>query len=487
MIALKQNKIKKEIFLDELPRWNEGTNKGKIDWKNSIGYKVRFIYDNIEGEIEILDYEKKHRKLIIKYNEDKYVIPISSIFNCMLSKMLKVQTSEFRYNIGDIVNNLKILECIKKKDKSNKCWKYYKYICNKDSYIGYISEYNLKNGYGCPVCGKKIAVLGINTIYDTDKWMIPYVGEEIAKKYNSQSNKSIYPICNICGNKKSNKMKISEIYRYKGFKCEICNDSISYCEKLLYIILKQLSINFITQYSKTNSKWCNKYRYDFYFEKDGQEYIIETHGKQHYEEKGRNSNWSPLKEIQENDKNKKELAIYNGIKEENYIVIDCRKSELEYIKNNILQSRLKDIFNLNDIGWEKCESYARNNTLIKETCEIKNKNNNLTTMQIAKIIKHTQQAVIKWLKIGTKLGWCNYNPKEEYNKGIKKINKIINLVEIFRDGKSLGVFKNCMDLERQSEKLFGTKLNAKQISAVCKNKQKTHKGFTFKYIEQSQI
>ena len=33
-------------------------NKGKecIDWKNSAGYKVHFIYDDIEGELEILNY-----------------------------------------------------------------------------------------------------------------------------------------------------------------------------------------------------------------------------------------------------------------------------------------------------------------------------------------------------------------------------------------------------------------------------------------------
>jgi len=50
----------KKIFLDILPKNNK-----RIDWKNSIGYKVRFIYDDIEGEVEIIDYNTEKRRLNI--------------------------------------------------------------------------------------------------------------------------------------------------------------------------------------------------------------------------------------------------------------------------------------------------------------------------------------------------------------------------------------------------------------------------------------
>ena len=42
----------KKVFLDELPRkYGFGANKDKliVDWNNSIGYKVKFIYDDING------------------------------------------------------------------------------------------------------------------------------------------------------------------------------------------------------------------------------------------------------------------------------------------------------------------------------------------------------------------------------------------------------------------------------------------------------
>lgn len=77
----------KKVFLDDLPRKNNGKGKN-IDWKNSVGYKVHFIYEDIDDYIEILDYIDC--KLNIKYN----------------NKELKINTSNFiKVNIGKILNN----------------------------------------------------------------------------------------------------------------------------------------------------------------------------------------------------------------------------------------------------------------------------------------------------------------------------------------------------------------------------------------------
>ena len=70
---------------------------------------------------------------------------------------------------------------------------------------------------------------------------------------------------------------------------------------------------------------------------------------------------------------------------------------------------------------------------------------------------------------------------------IGKLNKRIKLVEIFKDNVSLGIFKNCKDLERQSEELFGVKLNKGNISAVARGDKKQYKGFTFKYVNQFEL
>ena len=44
----------RKVFLDELPRGGKCVNKNSINWKESIGYKVKFVYDNIEGIINRL-------------------------------------------------------------------------------------------------------------------------------------------------------------------------------------------------------------------------------------------------------------------------------------------------------------------------------------------------------------------------------------------------------------------------------------------------
>ena len=48
---------------------------------------------------------------------------------------------------------------------------------------------------------------------------------------------------------------------------------------------------------------------------------------------------------------------------------------------------------------------------------------------------------------------------------------------------SLGIFYSIAELSRQSEELFGVKLNKENISAVARGVRKKYKGFTFKYRE----
>ena len=75
----------KKVFLDELPRKNNGKGRN-IDWKNSVGYKVHFIYEDIDGYIEILDYIDY--KLIIKYNNKELKIFTSSFIDAKIGKIL---------------------------------------------------------------------------------------------------------------------------------------------------------------------------------------------------------------------------------------------------------------------------------------------------------------------------------------------------------------------------------------------------------------
>ena len=158
---------------------------------------------------------------------------------------------------------------------------------------------------------------------------------------------------------------------------------------------------------------------------------------------------------------------------------------MEWIKDNddgVLNSKLNDIFDLNKIDWDKVEEFALSN-LVKIACSYKKNSPEMTTTQIGEIMNLSKITVKIYLKQGNKLGWCNYNAKEELKKSTS-INGKMNgkPVEIFKNGISLGIFPSCIELERQSENLFGVKLNNGNMSMVCKGKHKHHKGYTFKYI-----
>ena len=207
--------------------------------------------------------------------------------------------------------------------------------------------------------------------------------------------------------------------------------------------------------------------------------IIETHGIQHYEG---NSNWrASLEEQQCNDIVKKELAIKNNI--DKYIVVDCRNSDSEWIKDNILNSELNEIFDLSNINWNKAESFALSN-LVKEVCDYWNSKEEWETPStIAKNniwgIK-SDCTIRKYLKIGSSLKWCCYNAEEEHIKYYKKKSK---RVEVFQNDSSLGVFESLREIERVSVDSFGVRLYRSEIKNVCLGNRDIYKGFTFKYVE----
>ncbi|APF25263.1 hypothetical protein [Clostridium sporogenes] len=487
----------RKVFFNDLPRKEGiGALKGKqvIDWKNSTGYKIKFVYDDVKGELKIIEYNTENRKLYVKYlsNETIYDISVCNLHKCKICKILKKRTGEFKVKIlTKFKDNNRNITIINKKyeiDKKNIKRKYYKYKCNICGYDeGWIEESNLLKGIGCACCfpNPKVAVLGINTIWDTDRWMCNLgVSEEDAKKYTSRSGQKIYPKCPYCSRVRSKAISISYIYKNHSIGCS-CGDGISYPEKFMFNVLEQLNIDFEYQFAP---KWCKyiinnkskKGKYDFYFEVDEKKYIVEMDGNFHY--KNNEMNGQTSQESQYIDYKKDRLAYEHGIE---VIRIDSQESELNYIKNNILSSKLNDTLKLNELDWNKVEEFSLNN-LVKEACNLKRNNPEMFSTEISQIIKLNYVTVIRYLKKGTKLNWCKYSAEEEMrrtsiNNAIRNKKRYSKPVEIFKDNISLGTFYSCNELERQSEEKFGIKLLNQNISKACRN-GKTYKGCIFKYI-----
>ena len=425
----------------------------------------------------------------------------------------KSKEIKWRYNIGDrivdynedgsikrdmIITDRKIVVSY---DKNNNKYnyRYYKYYCNLCGYDGgrhyninnekyhnelWILESNLfnqKNGCACCCIPSRIVIEGINDIPTTAPFMIPYFqgGYNEAKLYTYGSNKHIYPICPDCGRIKEKLVMINTIYSHHSIGC-ICSDGISYPEKFMYSLLEQLKIEFITEYSP---EWIKSKRYDFYI--PSLKLIIEMDGELGHGKRVISKRGITKQESLNIDDYKDKLAREHEIE---VVRIDCDKSKLDYIKQNILSSRLNELFNLSIMDWLKCEEFALNN-LVKKTCEIKKDNPNLTTGDIGCILNLDAQTIRKYLIRGSNIwNWISYNSIEERKifeeKRIKKcIEKCSKQVEIFKSGISLGVFPSCAELSRQSEELFGVKLLNSGISKSCNGKAKTYKKeYTFRYI-----
>lgn len=397
-------------------------------------------------------------------------------------KESNIQSANFKIEIGEEFNdnkrNLTVTDREIRFTDNGQKWKWYKYTCNKCGWTeGWIVEHSLIDlKCGCSCCNGKKVVEGINDIPTTAPWMVKYFqgGYDEAKLYTRASNKKIYFICPDCKTIVKKPIRINLLFNYRGIRCRRCSDNISYPEKVFIGIFEQLKIKYVYQMSRLEFQWVGNYKYDFYIPSVNA--IIEVHGEQHYKNKFNGL----AMEAQSNDNNKYNLAMNNGINK--YITIDARESNIDFIKRNIETSELKKLFNLDVIDWSKIDELAISN-FVKSICDFRKMNPNMTATDISEIYNLNRNTITKYLKIGSDNGWCEYNAKEEYLKGVRKKGKNGKSVEIFKENRSLGVFKSCKELSNVSFKEFGVELNAKEISAVCLGRRKTHKGYTFKYIK----
>lgn len=287
-----------------------------------------------------------------------------------------------------------------------------------------------------------------NIIYLKNPNLIPLLlNIEDAYKYSIYSQKKVDWKCPVCNYIIKNK-SIKSINN-NGINCPRCSDNISYPEKFIYNMLMQLDIDFIYQLTKQMYDWCEDFRYDFYI--NSINCIVEAHGEQHYKYSG--GKWSSLEEIQYNDNMKKDIAISNGVK---YIILNCSMSDTEWIKNKILNSELGKLLDLSNVNWLECHEFA-SNSLIKVICDKWNENKNYLTKDICEIMNLSMSTIIKYLKQGAELGWCDYNPIDERSKNYSRQSKkvvCVNTGEIFQS-------------ITEAHKYYNTSISG--ISNCCKN------------------
>lgn len=424
------NEFKNKIKNMKLDLSNINKKSNHYDWVSSVGSVCHFSCDSFSGDFTILEYNKENRKIKIQYEDlPPYYIKPQDFANLNFKYYLDNFTScDYHYNINDIIKNKKStfiildrkIEYIYNKNNRKTVIESYYCCCNTCNYKFWIKYTDLQVRKGCPCCSKKCVVVpGINDICTTDSWMIPYFqeGEEEARLYVSGSNKKIYPICPDCGKVKDKPMQISTIKQRHGIGCN-CNDGISYPNKFSYAFIDQLPVcNHIKEYSPD---WAKPYLYDNYFEYNNNKYILEMDGGIGHG----NQTW----EHEQDTKGKEIDNIKDNLAKENNIFvirIDCKVSNVNYIKNNILDSQLNELFDLSNINWLKCDDYAQRN-IVKDVCLFYENNNYPKYKIISDKFKISSSTITKYLNEGIKHGWCK--SKEQI-----KLNKTIEICKYYTD------------------------------------------------------
>lgn len=251
--------------------------------------------------------------------------------------------------------------------------------------------------YWCPACSSSRCFTGYNDIATLRPDLLDYfVDIEDAKKHTMTCRNKLLLKCPKC--ETVQKYNVSLLNNYK-FNCKFCSDGISFPNKVCRALLKQLPVeDYIFEYTDT---WTNNKQYDVWFSYKNKNYLLEFDGGQHFKD----SSWCTKEEQQINDEIKNVLAKKNG-----YILIriDCMFSDFDYIKQNILDSQLSEIFNLNKINWDKCHEDSLR-SIVLEVADYYEKHHPHIT-EICKQFDLSASAVKKYLNQAAVIGKCSYDP-----------------------------------------------------------------------------
>lgn len=388
----------------------------------------------------------------------------------------------WKYNVGYIINDIEIIDrevrekyrIVSGKKRFERV-KWYKYKCFKCGWDeGWMAEEFVEK-HSCACCSKTILVPHINSLAAIKPELIQYFVDE-TEAYNvfpRTTNHKVLLKCTDCGNKK---YMLPDKLTSRGFFCSQCSDHISYPEKFFMSVLNQLKIEYIYQPTTNIFDWCGNYRYDFYIPLINT--IVELHGMQHYTGYYRGHN------VMSNDDKKRDLAYHNGFNKSNYIIIDCRYSNKDWIQNNINKSVFSQMLNLDKIDWDLCDKNGIH-TIIKKICEEWENNNCVSIYDLSKKYHLSRATIREYLIKGTKFGWCNYSIDKTYKRKSDCLSeKMGQKIEVYKDNNYLGTYKSATYLAQHSLEIVGVKLNVSSIRDVCNGICYHHKGFTFKEVKE---
>lgn len=310
-------KIHKEDFI-MIDLNNLNSEDNKVLWRGSIGKTIKFTLN--EETIEVTITSIKNKKVTLTYKDKKKEMPTISILRGNVLNTLKyflttdIIVEDVNLNIGDTYkdftikdiyynttgSSLLVYDNVQKREREIKS--------SNLKYMFSDERKDLEN-FNKPLKNTTIENYIVN-IEDLENTV--------------RSTKSILLQCPNCKHKRT--LSPQRFFDY-GFMCS-CTNNYSFGERMVVSYLQTKEINYIKEYTIPNTR----YRFDFYLPDTNQ--IIEVNGIHHYEESYYNNRISKgrHKGTVERDRLKKGWALTNGM---DYIVVEAKKSEYNYIKNSM--------------------------------------------------------------------------------------------------------------------------------------------------------
>ena len=323
-------------------------------------------------------------------------------------------------------------------------------------YLGKIFYINTDTLKKC-MLGNLVNDLELNSPYVYKMLLIPH-------DYTIYSDKKVKFQCSNCGTIRE--AVIKDVVK-NGLSCPNCSDSISYPEKYLRSLFNQLHIHYIYQYV------INKYRFDFYIPKYN--LLVECDGIQHYDI---HSKWYRVGR----DSAKDEFAYLHNYE---IIRIDCRYSNTEYIKNNIILSDLLKHICADEkmIDFEQCALDACKSLVIM-AAELYKANIDIDI--IAKFLNLSRATIIRYLHKAHYAGIITFDINQLMIKRIRKsvcANKAkAHSIEVTNKKGFIKTFSNFQDMQIYFDNNLQIHNNRSGVSRCANGIRNTYLGYKFQYV-----
>lgn len=275
----------------------------------------------------------------------------------------------------------------------------------KDGHTWQSTPHDILDGYGCPYCAGNKVLKGFNDLWTTNPDIAVLLKDHnVGYEISRGSHRKVDWVCPSCGAIKNDSPK--QVYDF-GLACPKCSDGISYPNRLIRSLMDQLPVqSFQPEWSP---EWIGRYRYDMYFVYNDNEYIIEMDGGIGHGGIDFATNSQDVDGLERDTIKDKQAKLHN-IK---LIRIDCRyeqddiRNRFGYIKQSILDSELRQIFNLINVDWDLCN---RDATKSLHILAAEKYDSGIGIADIANELHVHYSTVYEWLKRMSKEGLCSYKP-----------------------------------------------------------------------------